>query len=1556
TPVKTRKGVTVSCTCDNNSNNKEKAPLSCVLKDSCHDLTGEQRSWCNIELDEPNKELDLVCGQGLGSYISPEYECTAEKKTGYCAICEITKGITEEQGKSFGNCHNSDYSKEINAEIFTNGTCVDSSRIYNDCITTIDGTEYVREYYCYKDIEIDEYKCGSTLYNYNEYGIIIDKSGLSECSQQLLTKEYNPPLKFEKMYNSIFDSKDLKTLKQYLNASIASQLSEQNEEKYNSVINNKWNITNNKKTFTNTVQVRFVDLIDTNTIRNLDKKIISLRVNGYLSLNNNYTSLARLVLRGKNGDGLVKEYIIFEANPLINNNHVNIKFEKYCDESCIFKPIVLDSIRAEIEDATIVLDSVIITYEDKSNKNLLSNEKIASLIQGKKKIHENEKFNNILKNKQKNGIRWNPAQTMFSSLMYENKKRYFNLFLVNNSIRGSFLQKNNDDIFYLINVENQTKIILGKDVFFDQNGDIRDIKNKVIAVRILPNLKGYEYYQGGIFDMSGPYNKPLNPNKVNNLPEKWDWRSVHGANKSYSDYYDSPRVITYPFGSYIIPSDGWITDVKDQGMCGSCWAFGSVGSIETVFNLFYNQHIDLNLSEQYLLSCGYDNDYKMDIGSCEGGTWLSIKFVSDKCIIEGSFMPYIAKDYGCPNNFKDVPCSELINNGINAISFDDYAHHTAYSGLTEEFIKEKIIKYGPLEATVIPFLHSMTLIGYDIDNNDGKTIWIFKNSWGPMSMVDEEKSWGKYWGEYGYLNLKTNVENLDLVQIITPFESSSSYNILCKDKDNDKFCNWGVGKKLPTCTKTCSEDEINCYNKSNNIGIGCCMDFCYEKRDCDDSDCLIGKFTDYQNNNFICLASGINDYDNDGIGDACDNCQKKANGPLVGTCFRGTYNNEQCVSEVIAFNKCQDECQQMQEDLDMDKIGDVCDNCPEIYNPYQLDSDLPSLEFQKEKCFLKGGYFKNNYCWFYSDLGGDPCTEVCKKNNGLECLGDAQGKALWNDDEQCSILKHFVPDCTCKSATEIIENPSWHWHLPGAEKDGSTCYYRTESTKYQKCDYNAGTVKRLCACKVFEGDGIGDMCDNCPYDYNPNQQDSDNDSIGDVCDFDKDNDSIPDEEDNCPLVFNPDQEDSDNDGIGDTCDNCQDIFNYDQSDIDDDQKGDACDGDIDSDNILNIDDNCPYIYNPDQENSDGDEYGNACDTCSQIINPEQKCIDQCSSQFKIENVYNFCYDGIDNDCDNLVDCDDPDCKSHLRCNYGCEYGIPRTVLSDGKCVSCNNLVTYSNAESNCQDGWRVCEIWEYDTYRQNRDFSDIHAWMSDWSSIAWSDWSKLSGIERNCYTDGDTSPITLMGNSGTGHEKCHYADFTPNNNLCNFDTQNGNYVERCKEVSKTEKHYTLCCANTPEINNAINNIREDIIPSTGCYDTSLSPSLSEKGSIYIASKDVADLTYAVKKLTDTCAKATYHHYVDADNNPPNFDYWAWDIIKVYKCEKYNQDTKRYCIDYPLGGINNPDKAEGYEENECSCRLIKYNCNPYKPNSISSLPYDDLYATNGCENGKGFAFG
>ena len=68
-----------------------------------------------------------------------------------------------------------------------------------------------------------------------------------------------------------------------------------------------------------------------------------------------------------------------------------------------------------------------------------------------------------------------------------------------------------------------------------------------------------------------------------------------------------------------------------------------------------------------------------------------------------------------------------------------------------------------------------------------------------------------------------------------------------------------------------------------------------------------------------------------------------------------------------------------------------------------------------------------------------------------------------------------------------------------------------------------------------DSDGVIDELDNCVNDSNPDQENTDNDSEGNVCDPDDDNDGVLDSPDNCPLVANADQLDSNGNGTGDAC-------------------------------------------------------------------------------------------------------------------------------------------------------------------------------------------------------------------------------------------------------------------------------------------------------------------------------------------------------------------------------------------------------------------------------------
>ncbi len=94
-------------------------------------------------------------------------------------------------------------------------------------------------------------------------------------------------------------------------------------------------------------------------------------------------------------------------------------------------------------------------------------------------------------------------------------------------------------------------------------------------------------------------------------------------------------------------------------------------------------------------------------------------------------------------------------------------------------------------------------------------------------------------------------------------------------------------------------------------------------------------------------------------------------------------------------------------------------------------------------------------------------------------------------------------------------------------------FWRVKAFKISTGDsseYSEHRMFQFSVCFDSDGDGYGDpghpgnMCpvDNCPSIYNPAQEDSDADGIGDSCD-------------NCITVYNPDQADTNGDGIGDAC-------------------------------------------------------------------------------------------------------------------------------------------------------------------------------------------------------------------------------------------------------------------------------------------------------------------------------------------------------------------------------------------------------------------------------------
>ncbi len=269
------------------------------------------------------------------------------------------------------------------------------------------------------------------------------------------------------------------------------------------------------------------------------------------------------------------------------------------------------------------------------------------------------------------------------------------------------------------------------------------------------------------------------------------------------------------------------------------------------------------------------------------------------------------------------------------------------------------------------------------------------------------------------------------------------------------------------------------------------------------------------------------------------------------------------------------------EDSDKDTIINSQDNCPNVPNTNQLDSNGNGV--------------------------GDACEgSQTLREKALKKISEyAKSKGTSSPPTVKDYIDAQVVGVTSESLSKINQRVSQL-----TESDVDTVSEIQEILK--ELNISAPSAD-------FDGDGIKDSVDNCPSHANPDQKDSDSDSSGDVCDLDNDNDGVVDKIDNCPLVSNSQQKDLDKDGAGDACDpvddrndidgdgikndidNCPAISNPNQADIDGDGTGDACDSvdnrnDGDGDGVKNNIDNCPAISNPNQADLDNDGKGDACDS------------------------------------------------------------------------------------------------------------------------------------------------------------------------------------------------------------------------------------------------------------------------------------------------------------------------------------------------------------------------
>ncbi|MBU1683110.1 S-layer homology domain-containing protein, partial [Patescibacteria group bacterium] len=224
------------------------------------------------------------------------------------------------------------------------------------------------------------------------------------------------------------------------------------------------------------------------------------------------------------------------------------------------------------------------------------------------------------------------------------------------------------------------------------------------------------------------------------------------------------------------------------------------------------------------------------------------------------------------------------------------------------------------------------------------------------------------------------------------------------------------------------------------------------------------------------------------------------------TGYCGGYAPGMCLSDIAP--ECETLCCEEVVDTDQDGVVDGEDNCPDTANADQADTD-------NDPPIISGTAFEA--C---DDGSSDYISSLNLAGYPFEFF--IGYSLLWTSGpniEQSFDITYYEDGCWDDEACVQLDG------------FGITagCFDPTV----------AGWTFDIYAPDAAGPDGVGDICDNCPDDINPDQIDTDGDGLGDECD-------------NCPAVENPDQLDTDGDSEGNACDEDDDDSDNDGIDDDDD--------------------------------------------------------------------------------------------------------------------------------------------------------------------------------------------------------------------------------------------------------------------------------------------------------------------------------------------------------------------------------------------------------------------
>lgn len=195
---------------------------------------------------------------------------------------------------------------------------------------------------------------------------------------------------------------------------------------------------------------------------------------------------------------------------------------------------------------------------------------------------------------------------------------------------------------------------------------------------------------------------------------------------------------------------GAVTPVKNQGACGSCWAFSTTGALEGA--KFVKTGELVVLSEQNLLDCDH-----IDLG-CSGGL-MDNAFQFDQKnggLCSEADYPYVAQQLDCQTNCTDVPGSHVttfvdVPEGnekalLAAIAMQPISVAIQASQFVFQFYKSGVLTDDSCGSSGA-IDHGVLAVGYGTDLDTQEPYFLVKNSWGAQ------------WGDSGFVKIGRKTKN-----------------------------------------------------------------------------------------------------------------------------------------------------------------------------------------------------------------------------------------------------------------------------------------------------------------------------------------------------------------------------------------------------------------------------------------------------------------------------------------------------------------------------------------------------------------------------------------------------------------------------------------------------------------------------------------------------------------------------------------------------------------------------------------------------------------------------